>query len=182
MTTETLPTLETQHDGGSRARLPRLVAHRGAPRVRRENTLPAVAVAEALGADTIEVDVRRTADGVAVLLHDETLGRLWGDARHVSEVSWCDLARLGNGLDRIPRLDAVLERLDGCRSVLLVDLTDPADAVVAASTVAGSEADVTIAWCGAPEAMHAVRSVLPDADVWLAWESLRPRRRPTWSS
>ncbi|MGU3410915.1 inositol monophosphatase family protein [Microbacterium sp. M1A1_1b] len=174
MSTETLPTVDAEHGARSRVRLPRLVAHRGAPRVRRENTLPAVAVAEALGADTIEVDVRRTADGVAVLVHDETLGRLWGDARRVSEVAWCDVARLGNGLDRIPRLDAVLERLDGCRSVLLVDLTDPVDAVVAAATVAGSTASVTVAWCGAPDAMHAVRTVLPDADVWLAWESLEP--------
>ncbi|PCN47550.1 inositol monophosphatase [Curtobacterium sp. 'Ferrero'] len=153
---------------------PRLVAHRGAPRVRRENTMPAVAVAQALGADTIEVDVRRTADGVAVLLHDETLGRMWGDARPVAEVPWCEVARLGNGLDRIPRLDAVLERLDGCGSTLLIDLTDPVDAVVAAQTVAGSTAETVVAWCGAPDAMVAVRSVLPDADVWLAWTSLLP--------
>ncbi|MGL3199490.1 MULTISPECIES: inositol monophosphatase family protein [Curtobacterium] len=153
---------------------PRLVAHRGAPRVRRENTMPAVAVAEALGAEVIEVDVRRTSDGVAVLLHDETLGRMWGDARRVDEVPWCEVARLGNGLDRIPRLDAVLERLDGCRSTVLVDLTDPVDAVVAAQTVATSTASTAVAWCGAPAAMTAVRTVLPDADVWLAWESLEP--------
>ncbi|WP_175475739.1 inositol monophosphatase family protein [Curtobacterium sp. MCBA15_016] len=159
-------------DARRTVRAPRLVAHRGAPRVRRENTLPAIAVAEALGADTIEVDVRRTADGVAVLLHDETLGRMWGDARRVSEVDWCDVARLGNGLDRIPRLDAALERLDGCRTSLLVDLTDPEDALVAARTVAAHRGSTGVAWCGAPEAMAAVREVLPDADVWLAWESL----------
>lgn len=164
----------TGPDGRHGAAPPRLVAHRGAPRVRRENTLPAVAVAEALGAGTIEVDVRRTSDGVAVLLHDETLGRMWGDARRVDEVPWCEVARLGNGLDRIPRLDAVLERLDGCRSTLLVDLTDPVDAVVAAQTVATTTASTPVAWCGAPSAMAAVRSVLPDADVWLAWESLEP--------
>ncbi|WP_083403697.1 inositol monophosphatase family protein [Curtobacterium sp. MCBA15_001] len=174
MSAELAPMLTTAPDGRPGVRPPRLVAHRGAPRVRRENTLPAVAVAEALGADAIEVDVRRTADGVAVLVHDETLGRMWGDARRVSDVAWCDIARLGNGLDRIPRLDAVLERLDGARSVLLVDLTDPEDALVAAATVAGFDGAVTIAWCGASEAMTAVRSVLPDADVWLAWESLDP--------
>ncbi|MBA8991331.1 myo-inositol-1(or 4)-monophosphatase/deoxyribonuclease-2 [Curtobacterium pusillum] len=159
-------------DGRHGVRPPRLVAHRGAPRVRRENTLPAVAVAEALGAETIDIDVRRTADGVAVLLHDETLGRMWGDARCVSTVDWCDVARLGNGLDRIPRLDDVLERLDGCRSTLLVDLADASDAMVAARTVAAFRGTTGVAWRGAPEAMSALRSVLPDADVWLAWESL----------
>ena len=161
-------------DAAPTSRQPRLVAHRGAPRVRRENTLPAVAVAEALGADVIAVDVRRTADDVAVLLHDETLGRMWGDARRVRDVAWCDVARLGNGLDRIPRLDGVLERLDGCRSSLLVTVVDPLDAVVAAQTVSASSWAVAVAWCGDPEAVAAVRTVLPEADVWLAWESLEP--------
>ncbi|MCP1131578.1 hypothetical protein LIOPPNJA_28140, partial [Robbsia andropogonis] len=91
----------------------------------------------------------RTADGVAVLLHDETLGRMWGDARRVSDVDWCDVARPGNGLDRIPRLDGALERLDGCRSTLLVDLTDAEDALVAGRTVAGFTGSTAVAWCGA---------------------------------
>lgn len=150
----------------------RVVAHRGAPRVRRENTLPAVAAAAAVGADAIEVDVRRTADGVAVLLHDDTLARLWGDARAVADVPWCEVARLGNGLDRIPRLDAVLDRLDGTGTVLVLDVVDPEDARVAATTVVGAAATVLVEWCGAPAAMAEVREVLPDAMVWLAWESL----------
>jgi myo-inositol-1(or 4)-monophosphatase/deoxyribonuclease-2 len=140
--------------------------------VRRENTLPAVAVAEALGATAIEIDVRRTSDGVAVLLHDETLGRMWGDARRVDETPWCDVARLGNGLDRIPALDAVLDRLADTGTTLVIDLTGPADAVAAALAVRSHAADVPVQWCGAPEAMEAVREVLPDADVWLAWQSL----------
>ncbi len=160
--------------GGHGVRLPRLVALRGAPRVRRENTLPAVAVAEALGVDTVEVDVRRTADGVAVLLHDETLGRMWGDRRRVADVDWCEVARLGNGLDRIPRLDAVLERLDGCHASLLVDLVDPADALVAARTVGTATGSTAVAWRGNPDAMATVRAALPDAEVWLTWESLAP--------
>ncbi len=153
---------------------PRLVARRGAPRVRREDTVPAIAVAEALGADVVEVDVRRTADGVAVLLRDETLGRLWGDPRRVADVSWCEVARLGNGLDRIPRLDAVLERLDGCRAALLLRVDDPADALVATRTVQASTWSTVVAWCGPADATAAVRAALPDADVWMAWESLEP--------
>ncbi|MGN7190041.1 inositol monophosphatase family protein [Curtobacterium sp. MCBA15_004] len=152
--------------------VPRLVARRGAPRVRREDTLPAIAVAEALGADVVEVDVRRTADEVAVLLHDETLGRLWGDPRRVADVPWCEVARLGNGLDRIPRLDAVLERLEDCRSTLLLHVVDPADALVAARTVAATSATTAVAWNGSREALAVVRTVLPAAETWLPWESL----------
>ncbi|MGN8050618.1 inositol monophosphatase family protein [Curtobacterium sp. 22159] len=177
MTTTQSPVAQAEHPGatGRRGvRPPRLVAHRGAPRVRRENTMPAVAVAEALGAEAVEVDVRRTADGVAVLLHDETLGRMWSDARRVSEVDWCEVARLGNGLDRIPRLDDVLERLDGCDATLVVHVTTPEDAVVAARTVAASGALTRVAWRGAPEALAVVRAELPDADLWLGWETLEP--------
>ncbi|WFR68428.1 inositol monophosphatase family protein [Curtobacterium flaccumfaciens] len=53
-------------------------------------------------------------------------------------------------------------------------LTDPSDALVAARTVAGHRGTTAAAWCGAPAAMSAVRSVLPEAGVWLAWESLEP--------
>lgn len=155
-------------------RPPRIVASRGAPRVRRENTLPAVAVAEALGADVVAVDVRRTADDVAVLLHDATLGRMWGDARRVADVPWCEVARLGNGLDRIPRLDAVLERLEGCSATLLVGVADPEDAAAAVDTVRGSTAGVPVAWRGSAAAMTAVRALLPEADVWLPWDALEP--------
>ncbi len=172
-----MTTLETPAPapaGRPTPRPPRLVASRGAPRVRREDTLPAVAVAEALGADVIAVDVRRTADDVAVLLHDATLGRMWGDPRPLAEVPWCEVARLGNGLDRIPRLDAVLERLEGCHATLLVDVRDPEDARVAADTVAADTGRVPVAWRGTTAALTAVREVLPHADVWFAWESLDP--------
>ncbi|WIB00401.1 inositol monophosphatase family protein [Curtobacterium sp. MCBA15_012] len=157
---------------GPGVRPPRLVAHRGAPRVRRENTLPAVAAAVALGAETVEVDVRRTADGVALLLHDETLDRLWGDPRRVEELPWSDVARLGDDRDRVPRLDEVLDLLRGGTTTLLVDVTSVADAVVAARTVAAHGTPPAVAWCGSRAAVTAVRSVLPDADVWLAWASL----------
>lgn len=134
--------------------------------------MPAVAVAEALGADVVEVDARRTADGTAVLLHDATLGRLWGDRRRVAEVPWCEVARLGNGLDRIPRLEDVLERLDGSPTALVVAVRDVADAEVAARTVAATTSSTTVSWRGPTAATAIVRAVLPDADVWLRWADL----------
>lgn len=52
------------------------MAHRGAmPEEIPENTLPACAKAGAMGFDYIEVDLRFTADGVPVNLHDETINR-----------------------------------------------------------------------------------------------------------
>ena len=47
-----------------------LIAHRGASRERRENTLPAFERALELGADGIELDTHATSDGVVVVHHD----------------------------------------------------------------------------------------------------------------
>jgi glycerophosphoryl diester phosphodiesterase len=52
-----------------------IIAHRGASAHAPENTLPAFRLAERAGADAIELDVRLTADGVPVVIHDPTLGR-----------------------------------------------------------------------------------------------------------
>ena len=47
-----------------------LIAHRGASREHRENTLPAFERALALNADGIELDTHATSDGVVVVHHD----------------------------------------------------------------------------------------------------------------
>ncbi len=67
------------------------IAHRGEPVGHRENTLPAFAAAVALGADMVEIDLRRTRDGAIVVLHDQTLERLWGLEASVGDV---DLAEV----------------------------------------------------------------------------------------
>jgi glycerophosphoryl diester phosphodiesterase len=51
------------------------VAHRGASAERPENTIPAFELAMDQGADVIEADVRATADGELMILHDPTLDR-----------------------------------------------------------------------------------------------------------
>ena len=54
---------------------PILFAHRGASGYRPENTLPAFALALEQGATGIESDVWLSADGVPVLVHDQTIRR-----------------------------------------------------------------------------------------------------------
>jgi glycerophosphoryl diester phosphodiesterase len=49
---------------------PLVLAHRGASRAAPENTLAAFALARAMGADGVELDVRSTRDGVLVVHHD----------------------------------------------------------------------------------------------------------------
>lgn len=58
-----------------RLRLPQVVAHRGASSLYPEHTLASYRAAIAQGADALECDVRLTADGELVCLHDRTLRR-----------------------------------------------------------------------------------------------------------
>src|SRR4051794_15925342 len=52
-----------------------IAAHRSAHLVHPENSLAAIRDAIEIGADIIELDVRKTKDGVYVLLHDENIDR-----------------------------------------------------------------------------------------------------------
>jgi glycerophosphoryl diester phosphodiesterase len=52
-----------------------VIAHRGASAEAPENTLPAFEAAVQRGADAFELDVRLTADGAPVVIHDDTLER-----------------------------------------------------------------------------------------------------------
>src|SRR5690242_244398 len=49
------------------------IAHRGGAQLMPENTLPAFAAALGRGCDGVELDVQLTADGVAVVHHDDRL-------------------------------------------------------------------------------------------------------------
>jgi len=53
--------------------LTRLFAHRGASHEAKENTIEAFVEARRLGADGVELDVRRAADGALVVHHDEAI-------------------------------------------------------------------------------------------------------------
>ncbi len=80
---------------------PRVLAHRGLVTAAGgdsgiwENSAASFAAAHAAGADYIETDCRRTADGDVVLFHDDTLARLTGDDRRpVREIATRELRRL----------------------------------------------------------------------------------------
>lgn len=76
----------------------KIIAHRGASRAARENTVEAFALAVAMGADGIELDVRRSRDGSLVVHHD---ARIEGGAAIV-DVDRRDLP------DHIPELREAL--------------------------------------------------------------------------
>jgi glycerophosphoryl diester phosphodiesterase len=64
---------------------PFIIAHRGAPEYIRENTLASIALALRLGAGMVEIDVRRTKDGVLVVHHED---RIAGMSRPIEALTW----------------------------------------------------------------------------------------------
>lgn len=105
----------------------KVLAHRGLCLAAPENTLAAFEAAVRAGVDGIETDVRRTADGVLVLVHDRHLpdGRAVADATLAEVAAALRPARactVDEALGAFPRLLWDLELKDGAAGVDLVRL------------------------------------------------------------
>jgi glycerophosphoryl diester phosphodiesterase len=102
---------------------PAIVAHRGAPTTHPENTLPSFEAAIGIGARIVELDVRVSADGAAVVIHDPTVDRTTDGTGSVHELTVEELRRLDAGNSdiraRIPTLAEVLELASGRAAVAL---------------------------------------------------------------
>jgi glycerophosphoryl diester phosphodiesterase len=76
---------------------PRVIAHRGAGTLAPENTLVALRVAASFGFAGVEFDVRLTADGTPVLLHDATLARTTDGVGAIAALSDAQIAAIDAG-------------------------------------------------------------------------------------
>lgn len=72
---------------------PKLFAHRGGGTLAPENTLAAMRKGHELGYQAVEFDVKLSADGVAVLMHDAVLGRTSSGRGQVNALTYDQLAR-----------------------------------------------------------------------------------------
>lgn len=96
---------------------PRLIAHRGHSVGAPEQTMAAYEMAIRLGADMIEADVRRTRDGVLVMLHDSKLDRTTDAGGAIAERTLAEIKLVDAGSwfgpefrgARIPTLDEVFD-------------------------------------------------------------------------
>ncbi|PZF80771.1 glycerophosphodiester phosphodiesterase [Jiangella anatolica] len=114
------------------------IAHHGASGEAPENTLRAIRRAFNQGADAVEIEIQRTADGVLVALQDRSLARTtnveevfpdrapWdvdtftaAEIRQLDAGSWFDPRLAGQ---RVPTLDQVIDEVGAYRG-LVVDLS-----------------------------------------------------------
>jgi glycerophosphoryl diester phosphodiesterase len=116
------------------SRKPGIICHRGVVRVAPENTVPAIEQAIALGCRAVEIDLRYTAEGEIVLLHDEMLDRTTNARGRLVEKTLAEVKKLdaGSWFDPkfsgtpVPLFREVIQRARG-RIALYLDLkeTDP---------------------------------------------------------
>jgi glycerophosphoryl diester phosphodiesterase len=99
-----------------------VVAHRGDPANVPENTLESFESAVRAGAEAIEFDVRLTADGVPVVMHDAIVDRTTDGSGLVSsmtleQVRGLRIALPGGGAAGVPTLEDTLRSLAGRAAV-----------------------------------------------------------------
>ncbi|MGV9322512.1 glycerophosphodiester phosphodiesterase [Streptomyces sp. NPDC003660] len=151
------------------------VAHRGDPYRFRENTLASLRSALDRGADAVEIDVRLTRDGVPVLLHDDTLKRLWEIDRPLSSLTASQVTELTAG--GIPTLAEALSATEGTR--VMADLCGGvtprvADRVLGVVREAGAEDRVY--YSSGAQSLLTLRAAAPKAELALTWTTTaRPR-------
>ncbi|MEO0313347.1 MAG: hypothetical protein RL140_577 [Actinomycetota bacterium] len=95
----------------------KIFAHRGTTELGAvENTVKAFQDAISSGADYLETDVQATKDGKVIIFHDETLTRLLGVNRKVSDLTLAEIQNLAydRGIE-LPRLEDVLLKFPTAR-------------------------------------------------------------------
>jgi glycerophosphoryl diester phosphodiesterase len=95
-------------------RYPRIIAHRCGGVLAGENTLAGLTEAARIGCHGVEFDVMLSADGVPVLMHDETVERTTDGTGRVAELTVAQLRSLDAGGEPVPLLAEALAR---CREL-----------------------------------------------------------------
>lgn len=128
-----------------------VVGHRGAAGLAPENTLIAIERGLEEGADWIEIDVQRTADGALVVVHDATVDRTTDGTGYVREKTLAEIKALdagyrfspdgvtypyrGKGIT-VPTLEEALLAFPEARFLIEIKEDDPAVADQVASVLA----------------------------------------------
>ena len=155
---------------------PQVMAHRGASRAEPENTVAAFRRAAEMGAEAVELDVRRTVDGVLVVHHNPHLH----DGRQVSAITVAELRSPTGECGAVPTL---AEALDACAGMWVnVEIKndpsepdfDPADSIAddtIAHLVARQTDGLWLISSFREETIDRCRSLAPSiATAWLCVE------------
>jgi glycerophosphoryl diester phosphodiesterase len=184
---------------------PRVFAHRGGCALGPENTIAAFDRGLAAGADGLELDIHLSADGIAVVCHDQTLDRTTNTTGPVSARTAAELSRVDAGYRftdnagghpfrgqsvHIPTLGEVLERYPDVP--IIVEMKPDSEEmglVLAAEVLKANAVDRVCAAGYGSRSLTAARDALPSmassasrSEVrlalyrsWAGWPPMHPR-------
>jgi glycerophosphoryl diester phosphodiesterase len=155
---------------------PLVFAHRGGSALAPENTMAAFENGIALGVDGLELDVRLSSDGVAVVHHDRTLDRTTALRGPVAARNADELRRAD-----VPSLSEVLARYREARIIVEMKVNRPelAAAVVAAARHADAVERVCLGAFGW-RVLRAARTLEPRLATSAAREEVRWALYRSW--
>ena len=156
--------------GGSRRVLrTQVVAHRGHSAAAPENSLEALRLAVAAGADLVECDVRLAADGIPVVSHDADLQRLAGRSIRIADTPAAVLEAVANdaGASVLPLTRLMAAALGRLPLMLDVKSTDPLvlETIAQAAREARFREEDIVLGLRVPELVEPARAFLPNAVV-----------------
>lgn len=159
-------------------KLPALHAHRGASHLAPENTLRAFELAVGEGADAIELDVRLTADDVAVIFHDDDLTRMTGESGKTATTSWSAFSALRARGEPIPALADLIAftRTHGLAlNIELKPIAKPLALVAACEPILRELMTLTDTMVSSfdPRVLAMLHARLPDLSLGLIFEDVR---------
>ena len=150
-------------------------SHRGESFNFPENTMGAFKEAVRLGTDRIELDVNITADGVLVIMHDDTLDRTTNGTGKVTETKYAVIEKLEAGSwkdakfknEKIPILEDVFEFAKKNNVMLNLDLKEEATAIPMAKLAQKMDMiDHIIITGKIPQSVKDIRSVDPSITMF----------------
>lgn len=158
--------------------------HRGAKAYAPMNTIPAFELAAEQGADGIELDVHRSKDGHAVIVHDFTVDSTTDGSGRVTDLTLAELKALDAGSwfgeafrgVRIPTLDEVFEAV-GHRLLVNVEIksespeTDGVEQVVADVIVRHGMTERVIVSSFNPLTLQRFRAIMPNVPIGFLYQA-----------
>ncbi|AOK28530.1 glycerophosphoryl diester phosphodiesterase [Burkholderia singularis] len=167
---------------------PRVLAHRGGGALAPENTLAALDTGARYGHTMVEFDAKLCADGVAFLLHDDTVERTSNGTGRAADLRYAALAALDAGAwfdarftgERMPTLAEAAARCIELRLAVNIEIKPCAGRDVETGRVVAREAAAY--WRGATvppllssfsaDALDAARATAPDLPRGMLYDAI----------
>jgi glycerophosphoryl diester phosphodiesterase len=152
---------------------PITVGHRGTGVLADENTMAAYEAAWKAGLDVFELDPKLTADGVYVIMHDDTVDRTTTGHGKVAELTLAEIQQLRTASSQqVPTLEEALRFAAAKGMGVYLDLKSPppdGGAQLVALVAAAGMTDRVIAGCWQKQACAMIEAREPAISTCVAW-------------